>query len=89
MKDDVAEAFGELLVEARRKAGFSQERLGTLTGLDRTAISKLERGINSPTLKTMIHLAGALGIEPSELVPPLRWSPSPNHSAPPGELMRK
>lgn len=89
MKDVVAEAFGELLVEARRKAGFSQEKLGALTGLDRTAISKLERGINSPTLKTMIHLAGALGIEPTELVPPVRWRPSPDNPAPPGELVRK
>lgn len=49
MKDDVADAFGATLVGARRRAGLSQEELGARTGIDRTSISKLERGINSPT----------------------------------------
>lgn len=89
MKDDVADAFGELLSIARHEAGLSQEELGSLTGLDRTAISKLERGINSPTLKTMIHLAGALEIEPSKLVPAVRWRPRPSAKAPAGELVRE
>lgn len=87
MSDDVTDAFAALLVSRRQRAGLSQEELAALSGLDRTAISKLERGINAPMLRTVIQLAGGLGIEPSELTPPLRWRPSPAARMPAGELV--
>lgn len=88
MPDDVTDAFAALLVTARRRAGLSQEELADLSDVDRTAISKLERGVNSPTLRTVIHLAGGLGVEPEELIPPLRWRPSRPAGVPAGELVR-
>lgn len=85
--DDVTDAFAALLVQARRKAGLSQEQLAALSGVDRTSISKLERGINAPSLRTVILLAGGLGLEPDDLTPRLRWRPSPAATAPAGELV--
>ena len=37
-------------------------------GFDRTYISLIERGINSPTIRTVVKLAGVLQVAPSEIV---------------------
>jgi transcriptional regulator with XRE-family HTH domain len=49
-------AFGEVLRAQRKKVGLSQERLALESGFDRTTISLLERGLTSPTLRTMTRL---------------------------------
>lgn len=51
----------------RQSAQLSQEELAHKSGLDRTYISMLERGIKSPTLNTMITLCESLGITLEEL----------------------
>jgi len=38
------------------------------TGIDRTYISAVERGIQSPTIRMIVRLAKSLNIRPSELV---------------------
>lgn len=87
MSDELTDAFGALLVQMRREAGLSQDQLAALSGVDRTAISKLERGVNAPSLRTVIQLAGGLGREPADLMPRLRWLPSSTATAPAGELV--
>jgi transcriptional regulator with XRE-family HTH domain len=72
----VAEQFSAFLREARKRAGLSQEALAARAGLDRSAVGQLERGESSPRLATVIRLAGALGREPSDLIPAIRWTPS-------------
>lgn len=53
---------------ARKAAGFTQERLEELSGVDQTTISRLEReAAPNPTSDTVERLAKALGIAPSEL----------------------
>jgi transcriptional regulator with XRE-family HTH domain len=42
MRETVAKAFGEKLAAARDKAGLSQEELGHLSAVHRTAVSELE-----------------------------------------------
>jgi transcriptional regulator with XRE-family HTH domain len=64
----LAEAFGAVLREIRRKSGFSQEELGFESGYHRTYVSLLERGLKSPSLQTIFRLAHVLGIRPSELL---------------------
>jgi len=64
----VARAFGEAVREAREKLGISQEDLGFESGLDRTYISGIERGVRNPTLKTIHRLCRALGARPSSLL---------------------
>ena len=55
-------AFGKALRDVRKEKSYTQETLAFECGLDRTYISLLERGINSPTLDTLVALCRALGI---------------------------
>ena len=61
-------AFGLALRHIRQEKEISQERLGLDAGFDRTYISLIERGINSPTIRTVVKLAGVLQVAPSEIV---------------------
>ena len=61
-------AFGEVLRQRRHKAGYSQEQLALDSGLDRTFISLLERGLRQPTLTTLFALASSLEVKPSRLI---------------------
>lgn len=61
-------AFSKTLKEERQLRKISQRKLALETGLDRTFISLLERGLRGPSLTTAITLAEGLGIKPSELI---------------------
>jgi transcriptional regulator with XRE-family HTH domain len=57
------------LKECRKKKGWTQQKLAERTGLSFNTITKIEQGIgDSPTLKTLVKLADALGISIDELV---------------------
>ena len=60
-------AFGSVLRSRRKKAGLSQEKLALDAGFDRTSISMMERGLLSPTLRTMVRLCGLLKLSLSQL----------------------
>ncbi len=67
---------------------MSQETLADTAGLHRPEVSRLERGRREPTLETLVALARALGMTPSELLdgldpdkPCARPSPDPLASA--------
>lgn len=62
------ETFAKNLRKAREKSGLSQEALGDLCGLHRTEISFLERAQREPRLSTIVKLAKALKIKPSDLL---------------------
>ena len=47
---------------------MSQEELAFECGFDRTYISLLERGIRSPTVRSLVQLAGVLKVGPSEFL---------------------
>ncbi|MCL2530037.1 MAG: helix-turn-helix transcriptional regulator [Coriobacteriia bacterium] len=51
----------KLLVEARSEMGMSQSELARRTGIKQPNISRLERGVCSPTLDTLAALAHGLG----------------------------
>jgi transcriptional regulator with XRE-family HTH domain len=61
-------AFGEALREVRTECGISQEKLALESGLDRTYVSLIERGAQSPTIRTLIKLARVLSVKPSEIL---------------------
>ena len=54
--------YGLTLKKLRTEKGFSQEELSARVGLHRTYISQLERGLKSPSLRTMEKICGELGI---------------------------
>ncbi len=51
------------VVNARAKAGLSQSELASITGIDQSDISKIERGVANPSINTLNRLAKALGME--------------------------
>jgi transcriptional regulator with XRE-family HTH domain len=67
-KITLASAYGAVLRDRRIRAGVSQERLALDSGLDRTFISLLERGLRQPSLRTIFALAANLGISPDSMV---------------------
>ncbi len=69
----LTESFARSLRARREQAGLTQELLADRSGLDRTYVSQLERGLKSPTLNTIESLARTLGITPDKL---LRVSPA-------------
>jgi transcriptional regulator with XRE-family HTH domain len=62
--------LGHHLKVLRVKAGLTQEQLAERAGLHRTFIGRLERGESGINVERLPDLAGALGVEPSELIPP-------------------
>jgi transcriptional regulator with XRE-family HTH domain len=60
-------AFGQALRRFRVDRDLSQEALALECDFDRTYISLLERGIQSPTLRTMFKLCRVLEISFTEL----------------------
>jgi transcriptional regulator with XRE-family HTH domain len=56
-------------VKALRKArGLSQERFGFESGLDRTYISGIERGVRNPTILIVERIAVAFGVPAAALL---------------------
>jgi transcriptional regulator with XRE-family HTH domain len=61
-------ALGKRVRELREKRGFSQEAFADLCGLHRTAMSLIERGQRTPSLRTLVTLSLGFGISLSELL---------------------
>lgn len=71
MREDrkqIAHAFGRALRAVRERCGLSQEALALEAGVDRTFVSRAERGERQPALATVFLLAEALGCSASALV---------------------
>jgi len=64
----IEEAFGRILKTVRNNKQISQEKLSLISGLDRTFISLLERGLRQPSLTTIFQVANALDERPEVLV---------------------
>jgi transcriptional regulator with XRE-family HTH domain len=64
----VEDAFGEVLRHIRKKRNLSQEMLARQTGFDRTFVGMLERGLASPSLRTLFRLAEGLRVTPSQII---------------------
>lgn len=63
-----SEVFPIVLKRIRSERKVSQEKLAELSGLDRTYISLLERGLRQPTLGTIFKISKSLEILPSEMI---------------------
>ena len=61
-------AFGAALRESRKSAGISQEQLAEAADLDRSFISLVERGIESPNIVVLLRIADVLGVTASEMI---------------------
>ena len=61
---NITQVFALRLKYLRELRGLSQEELSKHASLDRSYISELERGLKSPTLKTLESLGDKLGVKP-------------------------
>jgi transcriptional regulator with XRE-family HTH domain len=76
----VTEKMGRNLSRLRREAGISQGEIGQRAGLHSTAIGLIERGQRKAQVDTLIRLAGALEVEPGDLLAGIEWKPpAPQH----------
>ena len=63
-----AKIVGGVLRSCRIARGMTQEVLSGFADLERAHYSKLERGLQLPSLETLFKIAGALDMPPHELV---------------------
>ncbi len=66
--DPVLVAFGAAVRRARVELGVSQEELADSAGLDRSYLSSLERGAQTPGLMAISKVAKALGMPIAHLM---------------------
>lgn len=64
----ITDKFGRRLKYYRTRRKLSQENLAEISGLHRTYISGLERGLRNPTITIVARLARALEIAPGALL---------------------
>jgi transcriptional regulator with XRE-family HTH domain len=58
--DVVLLRLGERVRLLRRQVGLSQEELAHRSGMDRTYISQIERGVCNPSVMALLNVAKAL-----------------------------
>ena len=55
---------GEIIRAARRRSGLSQRELARRAGTSQAAISRIERGLEKPTLERLEQILAGLGWKP-------------------------
>lgn len=68
---------GELVRSTRAELGLSQRQLAFRAGMTQAAVSRIERGVVSPSFGTLRELMRAMGREPllSAVPLPAEWDP--------------
>ena len=67
-----ANPIADRLAEHRKLNGLTLEELARRASLTKSYLSKLERGLSSPTIATILKLAEALGVTVDQLITPRR-----------------
>lgn len=65
---DIRRQVGLNVQKLRRERGWSQEELAFESGLHRTYISGIERGVRNPTILVLEEIAQALGVHAASLL---------------------
>lgn len=60
--------LGEAVRATRKLAGFSQEKLAEKADLSAVFISRIERGVESPSVDNLVKIAKALRVRMRDLV---------------------
>ena len=66
--NNLDQAFGNALQRLRKKHDLSQEELAFRVGIHRTYISQLERGLKSPSLRTIGKICDELKLSLSQFM---------------------
>ncbi len=65
-------AFGRLLKEQRKTSRFTQADLALRSGIAKSFVSRMERGMACPTIDTVFRIANAFEVQPEAFVKRLR-----------------
>jgi len=65
---DIRKQVGLNVRRLRQEKGWSQEGLAFETGMHRTYISGIERGVRNPTITVVERIATKLGVGPERLL---------------------
>ncbi len=65
-------AVANVIARRRHRKRWSQVELGGYSGLDNSYISRLEKGLMTPTVDSVFRLAKAFGIVPERLIKEMR-----------------
>jgi len=65
---DIKQQVGANIAKIRREQNISQEELAFRSGLHRTYISGVERGVRNPTITVLSEIAAALKVSIADLV---------------------
>lgn len=63
--------IGEKIKQARKKAGYTQKKLGEKLGISQVRVAQYESGIRNPKIETVRKIAEALNVEITDLIPEL------------------
>ena len=62
-KDKAWEEYNaQILLDARKNAGLTQQELAERIGADKGYVSRLERGLTIPSVSTLYCIAAAMGL---------------------------
>ncbi len=64
---ETKQLLGLRIKNLRRRRGRTQEQLAERMGLSVNYLSRIERGLENPTLETLLRLAEALRMDPVDL----------------------
>ena len=67
---DIRRRLGLNVQRLRRQKGWSQEELAFESGIHRTYVSGIERGVRNPTLINVAKLAKTFGVTAGMLIDP-------------------
>ena len=68
MEQNERSAIGRRIKEYRKKAGFSQEGLAEFMNFDSNNLSRIERGVATPKIETLLGIVNALEITPNDIL---------------------
>jgi transcriptional regulator with XRE-family HTH domain len=64
---NIQQELGAHVRHFREKKGWSQDKLSEISGLHRTYISGIERGVRNPTIEIVHKIAVALNVTAGQL----------------------
>ena len=70
--NETYERFQEMLVEARKKSGLSQQEVADRLGRPQTYVSKCERGTRRMDTIEFLEMADVIGLDPIAFIRKLR-----------------
>lgn len=68
-RDALYAALGDKIRRARKSSGLTQQALASLISLTRVSVTNIEMGRQKLMLHTLFDIAGALKVEPCDLLP--------------------